>query len=84
MRGVVAEFGFKVAERVKAGVRTATMGQIQDLAVEPLGDAFVLKGSCSAFYLRKEAIDAAKLHIAEAVESMVIPDVDLIDLIEVQ
>jgi hypothetical protein len=74
---------FVVAAGVKEAVQLATSGGVRSLTVEQNGESFVLRGSCGAFYLRKNAIDAAKLRIAEALASDQVHSATLVDLIEV-
>jgi hypothetical protein len=73
-----------VAAHVKEAIRLATQGKMKCLSVEPDGVTFVLKGSCGAFYLRKEAIDAAKLQLCDALKKRLIGSASLTDLIEVK
>ena len=73
-----------VAAEVKKAIQAATMGEIRNLAVDPQDGSFVLKGCCHAFHCRKDAIDAAKLQIRNAVYNGLIPDATLTDLIEVR
>lgn len=69
---------------VMEGIQAVTSGRIRSLAVDAQGETFVLKGYCDAFYLRKGAIDAAKLKIDEAVDKGRIPVASLTDRIEVR
>ena len=72
-----------IAAWMKEAIRAATMRRIRSLAVEPQRETFVLKGCCDEFYLRKDAIDAAKLILGEALDKELITDASLTDLIEV-
>ena len=72
-----------VAAEICDAIRFATRGQIRGLAVQSCDESFVVRGRCSAFYLRKEAIEAAKVRIAETVTAGRINSATLHDLIEV-